>query len=356
MNLTTMAIKTLALRDSIREFSAARPLAARRTQLRNSVATWWLSLACIALIGIPHAIAQSYPNKPIRMIVPVTPGGSTDATARIVTPKMSDLLGRSIIVDNRPGANSIIGTEMVAKAAPDGYTLLMGFATHITTPALYSKLPYNTRDDFQAISLLATQPLIVIVNAQNPVRSIKELVALAKASPGKLNYGLPGGGSAAHIAGETFKIITGAEITAVPYKGAAPAQAALAGNEVQLMFANIQTGITMSKSGRVFVIGVATEKRLPQFPDVPTLAEQGIPKFEVEPWQGILGPKRMPRAVVDALHRAAAASVRSPDVIEKLLATGSTPIGSTPEEFEARIKMQLKSWGDVIRKAGIRAE
>ncbi len=352
-----MAIKTLALRDSTRKFSAARRLAATQTQLLcHSAATWWSSLACLALLAVPHAIAQSYPNKPIRMVVPVTPGGSTDTTARIVTPKMSELLGRPIIVDNRPGANSIIGTDMVAKAASDGYTLLMGFATHITTSALYSKLPYNTRDDFQAISLLATQPLIVIVNRQTPVQSIKELVALARADPGKLNYGLPGGGSAAHIAGELFKIITGADITAVPYKGAAPAQLALASNEVQLMFANIQTGITMAKSGRAVVIGVATERRLPQFPDVPTLAEQGIPKFEVEPWQGILGPKRMPRAVVDALHRAAAASVNSPDVMEKLLATGSTPIGSTPEEFEARINMQLRSWGDVIRRAGIRGE
>ncbi len=310
----------------------------------------------LAIIGIPCAHAQPYPSRPIRMVVPVTPGGSTDSTARIVAQKMSDLMGRQIVVDNRPGGNSIIGTELVAKSAPDGYTLLLAFATHITTPALHSKLPYNTAEDFQAITLLATQPLIVITNNQTPVKSIKELIGMAKANPGKLNFGLPGGGSAAHIAGEMFKIITGTDINSVPYKGAVPAQIALVGNEVQLMFANIQTGIAMAKTGRITVIGVATEKRLAQYPEVPTLAEQGIPKFEVEPWQGLLAPKRTPRAVIDAVHKAAVASVQSPEVIDKLVATGSTPATSTPEAFTARINAQLKSWGEVIRKAGIRGE
>lgn len=310
----------------------------------------------VAVLGVSHALAQPYPSRPIRVIVPVTPGGSTDVTARIVGQKMSELLGKPIVVDNRPGANSIIGTEIVAKAAADGYTLLCAFATHITTPALYSKLPYNTVEDFQAISLLATQPLIVIVNTQTPLRSIKELVAAAKAAPGKLNFGLPGGASAAHIATELFKLITGANINVVPYKGAAPAQVALLGNEVQLMFANLQTGIALAKTGRITVIGVASEKRLTQYPEVPTLAEQGIPKFEVEPWQGLLAPKRTPRAVINAVHKAAATAVQSPDVIERLVASGSTPVGSTPEAFEARINVQLKSWGEVIRKAGIRGE
>lgn len=315
-----------------------------------------IGLFAVAATSIQPAVAQSYPTKPIRMVVPVTPGGSTDVTARIVAQKMSDLMGKPIVVDNRPGANSIIGTELVAKSAADGYTLLCAFATHITTPALYSKLPYNTTEDFQAISLLATQPLIVIVNNQTPVRSIKELIAAAKANPGKLNFGLPGGASAAHIAGELFKLITGTNINAVPYKGAAPAQVALLGNEVQLMFANLQTGIAMAKTGRITVIGVATEKRLPQYPDVPTLEEQGIPKFEVEPWQGLLAPRRTPRAVIDAVNRAAVATVRAPDIIDRLAATGSTPVGSTPEAFEARIQSQIKSWGDVIRKAGIRGD
>ncbi len=315
-----------------------------------------LGILCLAGTGIPQAWPQPYPARPIRMIVPVTPGGSTDSTARIVGQKMSDLLGKPIIVDNRPGGNSIIGTEIAAKAAPDGYTLLCAFATHITTPLLYAKLPYNTAADFQAITMLATQPLIVIANTQTPVKSIKEIVAMAKAAPGKLNFGLPGSGSAAHVATEMFKIISGADIKSVPYKGAAPAQVALLGNEVQFMFANIQTGVTLAKTGRITVIGVGTEKRLSQYPDVPTLAEQGIPKFEVEPWQGILAPKRTPRAVIDTLHKAAVSSVQSPGVIERLAATGSTPVTSTPEAFEARINSQLKSWGEVIRKAGMRAE
>ena len=299
---------------------------------------------------------EAYPAKPVRVIVPVTAGGSTDNIARLITQKMSELLQRPLVVDNRPGANSIIGTDIVAKAPPDGYTLLMAFAAHITTPAMSPKLPFDTVQDFRGISLLATQPLIVIVNNQVPARSIKELVALAKASPGKLNYGLPGPGSAAHVAGEMFKLMSGANIVTVPYKGAAPAQLALAQNEVQLMFANIQTGLSMAKSGRVTVIAIATEKRSPFFPEVPTFSEQGIPKFDVEPWQGLMAPARTPRGIISLLHRTAVESLRSPDVAEKLLATGSTPIGSTPEELDQRIRSQLKSWGEVVRKAGIRAD
>ena len=298
-----------------------------------------IAAALLVSNGIGIAQAQLYPERPVRMVVPVTPGGSTDVTARIVAQKMSEWLGKPIVVDNRPGANSIIGTDIVAKSAPDGYTLLCAFATHITTPALYSKLPFDTVRDFAPISLLATQPLIVIVNTQTPIRSIKELIA-----------------SAAHIAGELFKLITGAKINAVPYKGAAPAQVALLGNEVQLMFANLQTGIAMAKSGRITVIGVATEKRLTQFPDVPTLGEQGIPKFEVEPWQGLLAPTRTRGAIIAIVHQAAVKTVHSPDVLDKLLATGSTPVGSTSATFESRIHAQLKSWGEVIRKAGIKGE
>jgi tripartite-type tricarboxylate transporter receptor subunit TctC len=315
-----------------------------------------IGILCIAGAGVQQAGAQHYPARPIRLIVPVTPGGSTDTTARIVGQKMSELLGKPVIVDNRPGGNSIIGTELVAKAAPDGYTLLCAFATHISTPLLHDKLPYNTLEDFQPITLLATQPLIVIANTQTPVRSIKELIAMAKAHPGKLHFGLPGGGSAAHIAGEMFKIITGADIKSVPYKGATPAQVALLGNEVQLMFANIQTGVTMAKTGRITLLGVGAAKRLAQYPDVPTFAEQGMPKFEVEPWQGLIAPRRTPRAVIDTLHKAAVNAVQSPDANEKLVATGSTPATSTPEAFDARIRSQLKSWGEVIRKAGMRGE
>lgn len=309
-----------------------------------------------ATVCVPCGAAQQYPAKPIRMIVPVTPGGSTDVTARIVSQKMSEILGRPIVIDNRPGASSIVGSEMVARAAPDGYTLLMAYATHITTPWLHRTVPYKTEEDFKAVSLLATQPIVVIVNAALPVRSIKELIGLAKAQPGKLNYGLPSPGSASHVAGESFKLMTGTDIVAIPYSGAAPAQQALAGNQIQLMFANIQTAITMAKIGKAVPIGVGTEERSQHFPDVPTLAEQGLPAFEVEPWQGILGPKYLPREIVDTLYRAAVQSVRSPDVVEKLLATGSTPVGSTPAEFEARIKSQLKSWGEVIRKSGMRGE
>ncbi|MCC6535832.1 MAG: tripartite tricarboxylate transporter substrate binding protein [Burkholderiales bacterium] len=316
------------------------------------------AVACLifAAARAPSALAQIYPVKPIRVIVPVTAGGSTDHTARVVMHKMSALLGQPIIVDNRPGAHSIIGTDIVAKAHPDGYTLLVAFAAHISTTVMASNLPFDTVKDFQGVSLLATQPLIVLVSNQIAPRSIKDLIAFAKASPGKLNYGLPGTGGAAHIAAEMFRLITATNIVAVPYKGAAPAQLALSRNEVQFMFANIQTGIAMAKGGRATVIAIATDKRSTYFPEVPTFAEQGIAKFDVEPWQGLLAPSRVPRAVISALHRAAVGAIQSPEVAEKLLAVGSTPVGSDPDAFDARISAQLKSWGEVVARAGLKLD
>ena len=329
-----------------------------RSTRRALLAATLLTIAHAA--GIPTAGAASpgsdFPNKPIRVIVPVTAGGSTDVIARMVCQRMSEILNRPIVVDNRPGAGSIIGTDLVAKSQPDGYTLLMAFATHVATPFMTSKLPYDPVRDFQPISLLATQPLVLIVNPNVPARSLKELIALAKAQPGKLNFGMASTGSASHIAGEAFKIMTGTDIVGIPYPGAAPAQQALAGNQVQLMFANIQTAIGLMKINRAVPLGSATDKRSSFFPDVPTLGEQGLPAFEVEPWQGIIGPRGMPKHVVDTLHKAAAQAVRAPDMLEKLAATGSTPVGSTPAEFEARIAVQMKVWGEVIRKAGIKVE
>jgi tripartite-type tricarboxylate transporter receptor subunit TctC len=300
--------------------------------------------------------APGYPDKSIRMIVPVTAGGSTDIVARITTARMSELLGQPFVIDNRAGAGSMIGSDIVAKSAPDGYTLLMAYAPHITTPFLHKNVPYDTLRDFTPVTLVATQPLMIVVNAAVPVRSIKELVALAKAKPGQLNYGLSPAGSAGHVAGEMFKLMTGTNIVPIPYKGGAPSQAALASNEVQLIFANTLTGMAMVKAGKAVVIGVATEQRLPMFPDVPTFTEQGFPKFEVEPWQGILGPRGLPRPIVDRIHKATVEALRDPGVREKLAATGSTIVGSTPEEFDARIRAQLKSWGEVIRKSGMRGE
>lgn len=222
-------------------------------------------------------------------------------------------------------------SEIVAKAVPDGYTLLMAYAPHITTPFMHKKVPYDTVKDFTPVPLIATQPLMLVVNPAVPARSIKELVTLAKAKPGQLNYGLPSTSSAGHVAGEMFKLMTGVNIVAVPYKGGGPAQTAFASNEVQLIFANTLTGIAMVKSGRAVVIGIATDQRSPLFPEVPTFAEQGFPKFEAEPWQGILGPRGMPRTIVDRVHAAAVEAVSDPRVREKLATTGSTPIGSTPD-------------------------
>lgn len=311
--------------------------------------------ACVTLPAQAQA-PQPYPNKTIRLIVPVTAGGSTDTVARIVTARMGEIVGQQFIIDNRPGAGSIVGADIVAKAAPDGYTLLMTYAPHITTPFLHKNVPYDTLRDFTPITLVATQPLMIVVNTAVPARSIKELVALAKAKPGQLNYGLTPAGSAGHVAGEMFKLMTGTDIVPVPFRGGAPAQIALASNEVQLIFANTLTGMAMVKAGKAVVIGVATDKRLAVFPDVPTFTEQGFPRFEVEPWQGLFGPRGLPRPIVDQLRNAAVEAMRDPGVRDKLAATGSTIIGSTPEEFDARIRSQLKSWGEVIRKSGMKGE
>jgi tripartite-type tricarboxylate transporter receptor subunit TctC len=324
-------------------------------------------LSCCLLVGLigagttelaqtKGAGAQDYPNKSIRLIVPVTAGGSTDVVARITTAKVSELLGQQFIIDNRPGAGSMVGSDIVAKAAPDGYTLLMAYAPHITTPFLYKNVPYDVVRDFTPITLVATQPLMIVVNPAVPVRSIRELVALAKAKPGQLNYGLSPSGSAGHVAGEMFKLMAGVDIVAIAYKGGAPSQTALASNEVQLIFANTLTGMGMVKAGKAVVIAIATDKRSPLFPDVATFAEQGFPKFEVEPWQGILGPRGLPRPVVERIYRATVEALRDPGVRERLAATGSTLVASTPEEFDARVRSQLKSWGEVIRKSGMRAE
>jgi tripartite-type tricarboxylate transporter receptor subunit TctC len=318
-----------------------------------------IGLACAtgtALAQPKGGDAPDYPNKSIRMIVPVTAGGSTDVVARIVTARMGELLGQQFVIDNRAGAGSMVGSDIVAKAVPDGYTLLMAYAPHITTPYLHKNVPYDTLKDFTPVTLVATQPLMIVVNAAVPVRSIKELVALAKAKPGQLNYGLSPAGSAGHVAGEMFKLMTGTNIVPIPYKGGASSQAALASNEVQLIFANTLTGMAMVKAGKAVVIGVAAEKRLAIFPDVPTFTEQGFPKFEVEPWQGILGPRGLPKPVVERLYKATVETLRDAGVREKLAATGSTIVGSTPGEFDARIRSQLKSWGDVIRKSGMRGE
>lgn len=317
--------------------------------------------ACIAalLLALPAAaVAQGaleYGSKPIRLVVPTAPGGGVDITARIVAKGLADTSGLRIVVDNRSGAGGVIGSDMVARSAPDGYTLLFAYAAFTTTPFM-TKVPYDAYRDFSPITLVATNPLLVEVNPSLPVANVKELIALAKSRPKGISAGIATSGSGGHVAMEIFKLRTGTtdSITSVIYKGGEPAQIALISNEVQLVFGGVPTSMQHVKSGKVKVLATLAKKRLPQFPDVPTLAELGIP-VDVTPWYGMLGPAKMPRAIVMRLYSEIAKVVKLPDVIERLAATGADPVASTPEEFSAKIKQELDDFGKLIPALGMKA-
>jgi tripartite-type tricarboxylate transporter receptor subunit TctC len=298
----------------------------------------------------------SYPARPIRLIVPVPVGGSTDIVARIVAAKLSVLLQQQMVIDNRAGAGGIIGTEMVAKATPDGYTFLFAYASHTITPFLGGTVPYDAALDFAAVSQVTTQPLVLVANAALPVSSVKELIAFAKSRPGQVRAGAPGMGGTGHIATEIFKLETGADIPTIIYKGGGPAQLALLQGEVHLVFASAGAAMPQIKTGKVKVLATSSARRLAYLPEIPTFVEAGLPNVSVSPWQGILAPAKTPRSIIDKLQRAVASVLKQPDTIERLAATGSDPVGGTPEELTAKIRKELDHFGRVIKAANIRIE
>ena len=299
---------------------------------------------------------SNYPARPIRLIVPVAPGGGTEVVARIIAIKLSEALGQQVVVDNRAGGGGVIGTEIVARASPDGYTLLFALASYTVTPFLVKNIPYDAVKSFMPITQVATQALVLAVHPSLPVNSVKELIAYAKTHPGKLNIGIASMGGAGHVASEYFKQETGIQTASVMYKGGAPMLIALAGGEVQLTFATSITAMAFIKQNRVKVLATSSKQRLPYLPEVPTLEEGGLKGFEVAPWQGLLGPAGLRRAIVDQLYSEVAKLLRLPEVRERLAATGSDPVGSTPEEFAVQIKRELKQFGKVIKAAGIKAD
>jgi tripartite-type tricarboxylate transporter receptor subunit TctC len=303
-----------------------------------------------------HAAAQNsnYPDRPIRLIVPVPVGGSTDIVARIIAAKLSPVLQQQVVVDNRSGAGAIVGTEIAARAAPDGYTLLFAYAAHTITPFLGSKLAYDAARDFAAVSQVTTQPLVLVVNTALPVSSVKELIALAKAKPGQIRAAAPGMGGTGHIAAEILKLESGVDIPTVMYKGGGPAQLALLQGEVHLIFATTATAMPSIKSGRIKVLATSSAQRLAYLPEVPTFAEAGLPGVNVSPWQGILAPARTPRTIIDQLQRAVVSVLKQPDTIERIVATGSDPVGSTPDELTAKIRNELEYFGRIVKAANIR--
>jgi tripartite-type tricarboxylate transporter receptor subunit TctC len=298
--------------------------------------------------------ARDYGSRPIRLVVPVAAGGGTDVIARLIATGLGESAGLQMIVDNRGGAGGVIGSETVARATPDGYTLLFAYASHTTMPFI-AKVPYDAYSDFAPVTQVAVQPLVLIVHPSLPVNSVKELIALAKSTPKGLNAGIATPGSAGHLATELFKLRTGTSggIVSVIYKGTSATQVALLSGEVQLLFVSTPSAMPYLKSGKVKMLATSSRKRIAYLPDLPTFAELGVP-VEASPWQGIFGPAKMPRAIVMRLYGEVAKLLKQPAMIERLAAAGSEPVGSTPEEFAAKIKQELQEFGKLIPGLGIK--
>jgi tripartite-type tricarboxylate transporter receptor subunit TctC len=310
--------------------------------------------AC-ALIGVvaggawAQTAGQSYPNKPVRMIVPYAAGGGVDIMARLLAPKLSDSLAQQVVVDNRAGGGAIIGTDLVAKSAPDGYTTLMANPAHAANPALHARLPYDTLKNFSAVGLIALSSSILVVHPSLPVKSVRELVALAKSRPGKLNYASGGVGSAIYLTMELFRSATGIDIVHIPYKGAAPALSEVIGGQVPMMFITTPSSLPHVNAGRLRVLAVSSAKRHVLLPDVPTVAESGYPGFENTDWYGVLVPAATPANIVARLNAEINRALTLPDVRERILALGSEVGGGTPEQLDERIKTEVRRWAKVLR-------
>jgi tripartite-type tricarboxylate transporter receptor subunit TctC len=302
------------------------------------------------------ALAQGWPNRPIRMIVPYTPGGYTDLMARLVGQKISDALGQPIIFENKPGANAIIGTDVVAKAAPDGYTFGTVIAAHAVNATLNPKLPYDTLKDFSYVSLMSVAPLIMIAHPSLPANNVQELIALAKAKPGELNFASSGVGAAAHLTMEMFKSRTGIDMLHIPYKGTAGALQDVIGGRINVMFDVVGPLMPQVRSGLAKAIVVTAKERIPAASDVPTMAEQGVPDFVSGTWAGLIAPAGTPKEIVDRVAAEAKKALADPALKDKLVEQGIVAVGSTPEEFRAFVEEEIGRWRKVITDAGIKME
>jgi len=301
--------------------------------------------------------AQGYPAKPIRIVVPFPPGGATDILARAVAQKLTDAWGQAVVVDNRPGAGGNIGSEIVAKAAPDGYTLEMGtVGTHAINASLYAKMPYDHVKDFAPVILVAGVPNVLVVNPSLPVSSVQELIAYAKANPGKLNFASSGNGTSIHLAGELFKVMAGVQMTHIPYKGSAPALQDLIGGQVQLMFDNLPPSLPHIKAGKLRALAVTSATRSSALPDTPTIAESGLPGFEASSWFGVLAPAGTPPAIIARLNAEIGAWLASAEAKEKMLALGANIGGGSPEDFARHIAAETAKWQKVVKASGAKVD
>jgi len=310
----------------------------------------------LALGALP-LMAQEFPNRPVKVIIPFPPGGPTDVLGRIVAQKLSERLGQSFVIDNKPGASGMIGADMVAKSQPDGYTLLVNASLHVINPSLYEKTRYDAIADFTPLSNLADVPLVLVVNPQTPAQTVKELIAWVKNSKSPINFASSGNATAPHLAGEAFKVATGIEnMQLVPYKGSSPALTDLLSGQVQMMFDSLPSSQPFIKSGALKAIAVTTQRRSTALPNVPTIAESGLASFNFSTWYGMWAPKSTPQPIAQKLSTEIAQITRLPDVRERFLALGAEPVGNTAEEFAAFTKSELNKWARVVKQSGARVD
>jgi tripartite-type tricarboxylate transporter receptor subunit TctC len=314
------------------------------------------TVALLALGGAQSLYAQGYPERSIRVIVPLSAGGSADIVGRALAQKIGEKLGQQIVIDNRPGAGSIIGTELAARAPADGYTLLLAGSSFTSAPSVVRKLPYDPLKDFAPITMPSNAPGLLVVHPSLPARTVKELVSLAHAKPGQINYASPGNGTAPHFAGALFNIMAKADTTHIPYKGAGPAVTAVMSGESQVSFASMPSAIGQVRQGRLRGVAVTSLKRSTAIPELPTVSESGLPGFESGSWQGLFAPAGAPATVIRMLHRTTVEVVQLPDVVTQLAKDGSEPVGSTPEAFAKHVANELAKWARVAKEARMHVE
>src|SRR5688572_7913943 len=311
-----------------------------------------LLAAVLVTLALP-SLAQSYPTRPVRMIAPFAPGGGTDISARVLAEGLSKVLGQTFVVDNRPGAGSTLGTDLASKATPDGYTLLLGNISMAFNAGLYRKLPYDTIRDFAGISLVTDQPNILVAHPSLPAKTLKDFVALARSQPGKLTYGSAGLGAGTHLAMELLLMSHKMDLVHVPFKGTGPALTALLGNQIAVFFSTYASALPHVKAGRLHAFAVTSAKRTATLPDVPTVAESGVPGYEYSTWYGLLAPARTPRPIIQKLSEATMSALGAPDVKERYLSQGMDAVPTAPAEFAAMIRSEMAKWGKVVRAAQI---
>jgi tripartite-type tricarboxylate transporter receptor subunit TctC len=316
-----------------------------------------LATVSVSVTGVATAADTDYPTKPIRVVVPQAAAGSQDTISRLVGQKLGDALGQQIVVENRPGANGIIGTEMASKAAPDGYTLLAtGTGSHAINPSLYSKIPYDPVKQFAPVALIGYSTSVLVVHPSTPVKTIADLIAVAKAKPGEIRYASAGNGSSPHLSAEMFRSMTGVNIIHIPYKGSTPGVIATISGEVSMMFTGVASAIAHIKAGRLRALSVNGPKRSPTLSEVPTANESGLPGFEVDFWVGIFAPSGTPRAVITKLNAEINRIVGAREIREQFLKIGVDPVGGTPEQFGAILQKDIERWGKTIKISGMKME